>query len=124
MNGDGFKMMHKIELFDPSNIIGIVSVIPDQMDRVEVLGAIDLRFLEKLIKEIKKRDTRGRGEVKKYTLAYRVNANNDGVPKNWGFGHIILLQKRDNPIMEEIKPEDKNIWYAIAPILIEKEESD
>ena len=114
--------MNKIELFDPSNIIGLASVIPDSNDSIVKIGALDLNYLEKLIKEIKKRDPCKRGEVRKYTIGYRVNADHDGVPDNW-IGHIVLLQKRVNP-PEEIKPEDKNIWYAIAPILIEKEESD
>jgi hypothetical protein len=112
-------MMNKIELFDPSNIIGLASVIPDSNDSIVKIGALDLNYLEKLIKEIKKRDPCKRGEVRKYTIGYRVNSDRDGVPDNW-VGHIILLQKKID-VLEEIKPEDKNIWYAIAPILIEKE---
>jgi hypothetical protein len=106
-------MIRNIELFGEEKIIGLASVIPDSNDNIVKIGALDLNYLEKLIKEIKKRDPCKRGEVRKYTIGYRVNADRDGVPDNW-IGHIVLLQKRGE--------EEKNVYYAIAPILIEKED--
>jgi len=110
-------MMNKIEVFDKSNVIGLVSVIPDQVDHVEVLGALDLNLLEKLIKEIKKRDPCERGEHRKYLFAVRINANNDYVPDSC-IGRILLFQKKCEPGETTI---EKNIYYAIAPILVNKE---
>ena len=112
-------MIRNIELFDDSKIIGIASVTPDEKDSIVKIGAVDLNYLEKLIKEIKKRDPCKRGEIRKYTLSYRVNKDHDGVPDNWT-GHIVLLQKKID-VPEEITPEDKHVYYAIAPILVEKE---
>jgi hypothetical protein len=112
-------MMNKIEVFDKSNVIGLVSVIPDQLDHVEVLGALDLNLLEKLIKEIKKRDPCKRGETRKYKFCIRKNVNNDYKPDTV-IGDILLFQRHVS-ICDEIKPEEKNVYYAIAPILVDKE---
>ena len=115
-------MIRNIELFDDSKILGLASVTPDEKDQIIKIGAVDLNYLEKLIKEIKKRDPIKRGEIRKYTLGYRVNSDNDGIPDNWT-GHIMLFQKKIDP-PEQITPENKCVYYAIAPILIEKEETD